>query len=263
MPPSTPSSLSASPKLAFIVPSSNTAVEALTISMLHSLPKNITIIPIFTRIRVQTLGTDPSSLAQFNNTETFTTASQLLSDAQPAAILWNGASGMFVGGALASDQALARAMSDATPNKTPCSTTTLATCAALEFLGIRDISIAVPYTPELTKRVSDFFTNEGYTVHSACCMDTTPASNIDIATCSPEEIREVIRRSVVPGKTQAVLVACTNWPAAPLVAELEAELGVCVLDSVAVTLWHGLRMIGAQGSHYSDSMKQWGKLFSP
>jgi maleate isomerase len=42
----------------------------------------------------------------------------------------------------------------------------------------------------------------------------------------------------------AVAVVCTNLAAASLVADLEAELGVPVLDSVAVTLWQALRVAG-------------------
>lgn len=257
MPPLTPS-LSTSQKLGFIVPSSNTAVESLTSSILQSLPD---IIPIFTRIRVLTLGTDPSSLAQFSNPETFTTAAELLADAQPDAILWNGTSGMFTGGTLETDEKLAKAMTEG--SKTPCSTTTLAYISALRYLEIKDISIAVPYTPELTERVASFFSKEGFAVHKAACMETTPPSNNDIARTPAVEMKAVIRESVVPGKTKAVLVACTNWPAAPLVAELEEELGVYVLDSVAVTVWEGLRMAGLDGQlKVNEQMKPWGKLLS-
>lgn len=68
---------------------------------------------------------------------------------------------------------------------------------------------------------------------------------------------------MVPGKTQAVLVTCTNWPAAPFAAELEKELDVYVLDSVAVTLWYGLRIMGmSEQMKACEELKQWGRLFS-
>lgn len=253
-PPLTIATLPTARKLAFIVPSTNTAVEALTISLLHSLQANI--IPIFTRIRVLTLGTDASSKSQFS-TKTLTDAAQLLADAEPDAILWNGTSGMFVGGDLAADRVLAEAMTEACGGEVPCSTNTIATIAALEFFNVKDISIAVPYTPELTGKLDFFFTNEGYHVHRALCMEKTPATNIDIGKCSPESIKDLVRRSVTP-ETKAVLVACTNFPGTPLADELEKELGVLVLDSIAVTAWYGLRLMGIKGK--GAKMEGWGRL---
>lgn len=183
---------------------------------------------------------------------------------------------MFTGGTLASDLALSAQMSEAAGG-IPCSTTTLATISALEFLGdVRDVSIAVPYTPELTAKVGEFFTGEGYTVHAAECMSTTPSSNIQIAECTDAEIKEVVRRSVFTTTSnekgerermgsKAVLVTCTNWPATPLIQELEEELGVVVVDSIAVTLWEGLRMVGFTSKEEGGgrgNMREWGKLMN-
>jgi maleate isomerase len=167
---------------------------------------------------------------------------------------------MFTGGTLADDVALAEAMSVAAGG-IPCSTTTLATVAALEYLKIRDVSIAVPYTPALTAKVGEFFSKEGYVVHDAKCMETTPESNIAIAKCSDHEIKEVIRRSVVREGTRAVLVTCTNWPATALAGDLEAEGTPIIIDSIAATLWHGLRLASVQLGNDAD-MQQWGKLLS-
>lgn len=87
MAPSVIANLATAKKIGFIVPSSNTAVETMTISILATLKANI--IPIFTRIRVLTLGTDSASKAQFNE-QAFMDAAQLLADAGADAILWNG-----------------------------------------------------------------------------------------------------------------------------------------------------------------------------
>ncbi|KAF2161780.1 hypothetical protein M409DRAFT_58856 [Zasmidium cellare ATCC 36951] len=253
MAPPTIASLSTAKKLAFIVPSTNTAVETLTISLLHSLQANI--IPLFTRTRVLTLGTDSSSTAQFTPAA-FTAAAQLLADAAPDAIIWNGTSGMFVGGDVAADKALAKTLTDAC-NGISCSTNTLATIAALEYFSIRDISIAVPYTPDVTQRVSDFFTREGYRVHKALRLEETPPTNDAIGKCSAAAIKDLVRRAVTP-ETKAVLVACTNFPATLLVGELERELGVVVLDSIAVSAWYGLKLLGVKGT--KEKMEGWGRL---
>lgn len=211
----------------------------------------------FTRTRVLTLGTDADSLSQFDPSA-FVNAAQLLADAAPDAILWNGTSGMFTGGTLAEDRALAKAMS-AAAGGIPCSTTTIATVAALEHLGIRDVSIAVPYTPELTAKVADFFTKEGFVVHNASCMDQTPSSNIEIAKCAHDDIKAVIRKCVKP-ETRAVLVTCTNWPATALAKEMEEELGIPIIDSIAATAWEGLRLISSRSGVVG--MEEWGQLLS-
>lgn len=164
---------------------------------------------------------------------------------------------MFIGSDLAADKALAQSMTDACGGKIPCSTNTIATIAALEHLDIKDISIAVPYTADVTQKLVDFFSNEGYRVQRALRLDETPPSNKAIGMCSPESIKDLVRRSVTP-ETKAVLIACTNFPGTPLADELEKELGVLVLDSITVTAWYGLRMVGVRGT--GEKMEGWGKL---
>lgn len=163
---------------------------------------------------------------------------------------------MFTGSALSTDEALARTLTEACAG-IPCSTNTLATIAALEHFSIRDISIAVPYTPDVTQRVSEFFTNEGYRVHRALRLEETPPTNDAIGKCSAAAIKDLVRRAVTP-ETKAVLVACTNFPATPLVDELERELGVVVLDSIAVSAWYGLKLLGVKGT--KEKMEGWGRL---
>lgn len=166
---------------------------------------------------------------------------------------------MFTGGTLADDRALAEAMSNAAGG-IPCSTTTLATAAALTHLSIRDVGIAAPYTLELTARVGEFYTREGCVVHDARCMESTPGSNVEIAKCKDEDIRDVVRKSAATLGAKAVLVTCTNWPATALVAELEEELGIPIIDSIAVTVWEGLRMVDCRPEQ--TMMRQWGILLS-
>ncbi|PIK71121.1 Asp/Glu/hydantoin racemase, partial [Methylobacterium frigidaeris] len=44
---------------------------------------------------------------------------------------------------------------------------------------------------------------------------------------------------------EAVAIVCTNMAGAAMVESLEAELGIPVYDSIAVTLWASLRAAGA------------------
>ncbi|TKA83518.1 hypothetical protein B0A55_00533 [Friedmanniomyces simplex] len=241
-------------KIGFIVPSSNTAVEPITSAIFHSLHA-ANIIPLFTRIRVTTVGTDASSTSQFS-TQTMIAAAQLLADAEADAILWNGTSGMWVGAGLAADRELAKAMEDATG--VPCSTTTLATVAALEKLQVRKLGIAVPYPQALAEKVRDFFTttHHGWEVVALAALDPAPGGNLAIAKSNLHEIEDVVARAA-SGGAQAVVVGCTNWPAAPIIEKVEAAGGVVVVDSIVVTVWQGLRMAG-----YLDLVPGWGRLMA-
>lgn len=237
-------------KVGFIVPSSNTAVEPITQAIFASLNSS-DVICIFTRIQVKTVGTDSASTSQFS-IENMVAAARLLADAQADAIVWNGTSGMWVGTGLEADQQLAKAMQDATG--IPCSTTTLATVEALKLHDIKRLSLAVPYTAALAEKLVEFYTGCGFEVMKTARMETTPGSNIEIARTGMEEIKDVLKRSTFDG-SGAIVVACTNWPAAGLVEEVEKPLGKLVVDSIVVTAWMGLRMVGLR-----EDVEGWGEL---
>ncbi len=56
-------------------------------------------------------------------------------------------------------------------------------------------------------------------------------------------------RAVAAEGVDAVAIVCTNLAGAVLAPDLEAELGVPVIDSVAVTLWKGLDLAGCPTAH--------------
>ncbi|KAK3718571.1 hypothetical protein LTR37_005075 [Vermiconidia calcicola] len=238
-------------KVGFIVPSSNTAVEPITQAIFQSLNEDI--ICIFTRIKVKTVGTDAKSTSQFS-IENMVEAAQLLADSEPDCIIWNGTSGMWVGTGLEEDRKLAKAMQDATG--IPCSTTTIATIEALEHLQAKKMSIAVPYTEALTAKVAEFYTGCGYEVVKTTRLGNTPASNLEIGRSDLDDIKDVIRRSATPD-SKVINVACTNWPATGLVEELEQELGILIMDSISVTTWWALRLIGLR-----KGISGWGRLLA-
>ncbi|KXT03616.1 hypothetical protein AC578_10012 [Pseudocercospora eumusae] len=248
--------LTTAKKIGFIVPSSNTAVETLTLSILQSLQANI--IPLFTRLQVLTLSADSKTTSQFTS-DKLITAAQLLADAGAHHIIWNGTSGMFTGGTLADDRRLAEHMTKAVG--VPCSTNTIATIEALEVLGIKDVSIAVPYTDQVTSKVRSFYEKQGFNVHAAVAQKPTPKNNLEIARCSEDEIKAVVKESIVPGKTKAVLIACTNYPGTAYAADLEQELAgdeIRVLDSIAVSAWYALRQVGIKQTN--KRLEKWGLL---
>ena len=243
-------------KIGFIVPSSNTVVEPYCNAIVQSLNANI--ICLYTRIAVKKVGTDASSTSQFS-TETMVNAAKLLADAECDAILWNGTSGMWVGTRLEADEALAKAMQDATVG-IPCSTTTLATVNALRHHKIKTIALAVPYTEALTSKLVDFFASCGFNVERAERLAVTPKDNLAIGKCKPSDVREVIWHCVDGqdrNSVDAVVVACTNWPGAGFAEEFEMQWGALLVDSIAVTVWQALQMTG-----FRVGATGWGRLLA-
>jgi maleate isomerase len=242
--------LSKATKIGFIVPSSNSAVEPITQAIFESYGE-ANIIPLFTRLRVRTVGTDAASTSQFS-AEAITGAASLLADAKVATVVWNGTSGQWNGGTLQDEHELAGAMFDEIGRE--CSTTTMAMVAALKAHAVKKVSIAVPYSEELAAKAAKFYSNEGYEVLTTQRLEPTPKNNIEIAKSTSEDIKDVIRRCAVPG-CEAILVSCTNWPATALVEELEKELDVMIIDSISATAWWPMLMIGCK-----KSVKGWGRL---
>ncbi|MDB5877401.1 MAG: hypothetical protein JWQ41_815, partial [Variovorax sp.] len=76
-----------------------------------------------------------------------------------------------------------------------------------------------------------------------------------------DTIRAMVR-DVMAGpeaeRPQAVAVFCTNLRGAPLAAELEAEFGVPVYDTIATVLWKALRLAGVDTRRVTG----WGSVFA-
>ena len=77
-----------------------------------------------------------------------------------------------------------------------------------------------------------------------------------MAHVSEDEVRRLARAVDCP-EAECVLIYCTGVAGAQLAAELEAELGKPVCDSVAVTLWKGLEMVGIE-----PRLHGWGSMLA-
>jgi maleate isomerase len=75
-----------------------------------------------------------------------------------------------------------------------------------------------------------------------------------MALVSEEQVRALVRAADSP-EAECILVYCTGVAGAQLVAELEDELAKPVFDSVAVTLWKTLTMVGLE-----PQLPGWGQL---
>lgn len=234
-------------RIGHITPSSNTWLEPLTYAMNRPFDGKVT--HHFSRIRVTQLSLGASSEAQFL-LEPMLAGARLLADAPLDALVWNGTSASWRG--LEHDHMLA----DAVRNQIglPFSTSTIAFYKTFEAFGWQRIGLAVPYTRDVTAGIAAEYARQGFTVTSSACLGLT--ANIDIGAAEPEAIRELIRQAAA-SKPDCVAVVCTNLNATQLIVEMEAELGIPIVDSIAITLREALELVGAW-----SPIPGWGKVLA-
>jgi maleate isomerase len=234
-------------KIGHITPSSNTVLEPLTVLLSRGLDGRVS--HHFARIRVEAITLDRRHTGQFG-AEHMLRAAELLADAGVDAILWNGTSAGWNG--LESDRAICALVAEHTG--IACSTTTLAQLELLARAGLGRCALAVPYRTDVTARIVEMFTREGVEIVSFATAGVS--DNRAMALVSEDDVRRLAREAD-SDEADCALIYCTGVAGAQLAAELEAELGKPVFDSVAVTLWKGLRMVGVE-----PRLRGWGSLLA-
>ena len=234
-------------RLGMLTPSSNTVLEPMTNAMVASIP-DVTV--HFSRFRVTEIAISGAALGQFDD-GIILAAAELLSHAKVDAIAWNGTSAGWLG--FDSDTHLCNRITSATG--IPSATSMLALNEALAAIGARSLGIVTPYIAPVQQRILANYAAMGF----ACEADEGMAiqDNFAFAEVPPDRIAAMIR-SVGARKPDAIVVLCTNLRSAPLVATMEAELGIPVFDTVATALWKSLLLAGADPARVAG----WGRLFT-
>ena len=163
-------------------------------------------------------------------------------------IAWNGTSGGWRG--LETDYALCEAITSRTGAQ--ATTSTLALIEAFKTYDVRNYALAVPYLESITRAIISTYAGVGFNCTSCGCLGISV--NSEFAYVPDATMRDLVRRSD-HRDADAVAIICTNFPAAWLVEDMEAELGKPIFDSTIVTVWHALRLAGLV-----DSLAGWGRL---
>ncbi|MBB6675468.1 maleate cis-trans isomerase family protein [Cohnella nanjingensis] len=235
-------------RIGMLTPSSNTILEPVTGKLLSGIAG---VTAHFSRIRVTQIALDDASSAQFA-AEPMLGAAGLLADARVDAIVWNGTSGSWLG--LDRDRELCRLLREATGM--PATTSALAMTAAYEALGAKRIALVTPYTADVNARIAEGYGRAGLTVPLRLASGLS--ANEAFANVPAEAIAGMIARAAETPGVDAVAVVCTNFGAAGLAADAERRYGVPVLDSVSVTAWQALRLLGIDGRPLAA---EWGRIF--
>lgn len=220
-------------RIGLITPSSNTVLEPETYRLLRDVGG---VTAHFARFTVLKIGTDTDALDQFG-LEAQLTAAELLADCRPDVIAWCGTSGGWLG--LDRDRALCTSITERTG--CPATTSTLAQIEAFRLLEARSYGLVTPYLSDIQERVIETFGAAGF----RCVGDERleDPGNFSFSTYGPDQIADMVRRVAAKGP-DAISIFCTNFNGVSIAPELEAELGIPVIDSTTLTLWHALRLAG-------------------
>ncbi|SLN61574.1 Maleate isomerase [Pseudooceanicola marinus] len=123
----------------------------------------------------------------------------------------------------------------------------VAAIAAMQALGARRLAFVSPYLPEVSQAMRARLEEAGMEIAGFGSMEER--DDLRVARIDGPSIAAGIRNVVAQAPCDAVFLSCTNLRALHLVAPLEAELGLPVLTSNQVLLWHMLRLAGQETDH--------------
>ncbi|KAI5359399.1 Putative maleate isomerase/Arylmalonate decarboxylase [Septoria linicola] len=247
-------------KLGVLVPSSNTALEPLTVAIASTLP-NISV--HFARFPVTEISLSDQALSQFDDSKIID-AAKLLADAKVDAIGWSGTSAGWLG--LDTDDKLCKKIEKATGIKATTSVIGLTKLLHESFDeqsqdGTRPrFGLVTPYLDDVQEKVINTFGEAGYEIVAESHLNRKV--NVDFADITEDELDKQMEDVVSRMEDESVKIVstfCTNLRAAQRVGHWENEYpGLIVADTVATVVWDMLRIIGVE----MKDLRPWGVMFS-
>lgn len=216
-------------RVGLIVPSSNTTMEN---EFRKLLPPKISLHTARMRL------TNVTIEELFKMERDAVSAGLMLADADVNVIVYGCTTGSLIGGK-GYDEKIANEIKKAT-NKSVVVTTT-AVVNALKELQASKISLATPYTDEVTKKEIDFLEGMGFKILNTKNLGIT--SNLEIGRQQPETVYQLAKQANV-NQAEAIFISCTNLRTIEVIDQLENELKKPVISSNTATLWATLRGLG-------------------
>lgn len=215
-------------RLGVLVPSGNSVAETELRAML---PDDVTM--LVTRLALRG-SSEPELLAMLTDLDQ---AASLLGHAEPDAIAFHCTAVSTYAPHLAAE------IRDRITAATGCPAlaTADAILAAFQALKARRVLLVTPYIQPVHQREIDYLTFNGLTVTggSALGVDT----NIEMARIPPDVIAAQVHAASASGSADICFISCTAIRSAGLIANLEASLGIPVITSNQVLVWHALRAL--------------------
>jgi maleate isomerase len=178
-------------------------------------------------------------------------ASKLMADVQPHVVAMTGTGTSFIGG-YQYDRKLIEKMRSVNAN-IPATTTSTSVIDALQCMGIKKVSIAMPYLEEVAKVAVKFIEDNGILVQNAKWMNL---AGFEIHRVSKETLWQLAKAVDTP-ESEALFISCTSLHTFELIEKLETDLGKPVITSNQATIWNMLRLAGIR-----DKITGYGQLLS-
>lgn len=118
-------------------------------------------------------------------------------------------------------------------------TTAGAILDALEYLDISSVSLATPYTADVTGKFETFLGEAGIGVVKSSYLNL-----VDHIWSVPYAHVRALIEEVDDPDAQAIVVSCTNLPTYDVIAEMEQQLGKVIISANQATVWSALRAVG-------------------
>ena len=126
----------------------------------------------------------------------------------------------------------------------PGTTTAAALVDGLRSVGARRIVLISPYGETLQSAEAAFFRRQGFEIVSSRGLgigEGGAQEYVRLRTLPPALVVALARAAMVPD-ADAMLIACTDFGTLPVVATLEADLGIPIVTSNQAQLWATLQV---------------------
>jgi maleate isomerase len=228
-------------RLGVLVPSGNSVAETELRAML---PEQVTMLT--TRLALRG-SSEPELLAMLTDLDT---AASLLGHAEPDAIAFHCTAVSTFAPHLAGE---IRSRITAATGR-PALATADAILAAFQALNTRRVLLVTPYIQPVHQREIGFLAANGLTVTGGGYLGVD--TNAEMARITPDAIAEQVRTAASETSADACFISCTAIRSAGLIEALEASIGMPVITSNQMLVWHVLRMLGIR-----QTVAGFGRLF--
>jgi len=175
-------------------------------------------------------------------------ATRLIMHVHPTAMAMTGTGVSFAGG-YGYDQQMIKQMQEINGNL-PTTTTSSSVIDALHKLGVKKVSMAMPYIEEVALAAARFVEESGIEVVRKKWLAQTPAT-------VPTATIYNLALEVDDQGSEAVFLPCVGWHTIHIIEKLERALRKPVISSNQATMWNLLRL-----AKINDKIEGYGQLLS-
>jgi maleate isomerase len=123
----------------------------------------------------------------------------------------------------------------------PAIATADAILSAFRVLATKRVLLVTPYVEQVHRREIAFLVENGLTIVGGSWLGVD--RNTEMARIAPKVIAAQVRKAASGISADACFISCTAIRSAGVIADLEASLGIPVLTSNQVLVWHALHTL--------------------